>query len=76
MLAFVPGLIIMLAAIPLGMTHWGSEYVQVNDDTHSTNAGQFLEFGAIVFFLFGPAGAGVIAVASNALRARPTSHAT
>lgn len=65
MLAFVPGLVIMLASIPLGMTHWGSEYVQVNDDTSSTNSGDVLLDGLVAFFVFGPAGAGVIAVASK-----------
>lgn len=55
----------MLASLPLGLTHWGGEYVQLNSDAHTTNSGQLLLLGLFVFFFVGVPAAGVIAVASK-----------
>jgi hypothetical protein len=60
-LGFVPGLLVMLASLPLGLTHWGSEYVQLNDDAHTTNSGQVFLFGAVAFVLLGILVGGIIA---------------
>lgn len=64
-LGFIPGLLVMLASLPLGLTHWGSEYVQLNDDAHTTNAGQVFLDGAVLFVLLGILVGGLLAAASK-----------
>jgi hypothetical protein len=64
-LSLVPGLLVMLASLPLGLTHWGGESVQVNSDAHSTNAWQVFMLGAFLVVFLGILIGGTIVAASR-----------